>query len=210
VADRDPRSLLERYLDRRGGPDPVERGHRRALLAGLRGRVLELGCGGGTNFDLYPAGVEAVVAVEPDAFAREEAERSAAASGTPVEVVAGSAEALPAADASFDAAVCCWVLCTVPDQAAALGELRRVLRPGGELRVYEHVRSRSAPFLLLQRLVDATWWPRLLGGCRTARDTEAALRAAGFETSGLERVFHSSSLLTLPAAPHLLGTARLR
>ena len=155
-------------------------------------------------------GVEAVVAVEPDAFAREEAERSAAASGTPVEVVAGSAEALPAADASFDAAVCCWVLCTVPDQAAALGELRRVLRPDGELRVYEHVRSRSAPFLLLQRLVDATWWPRLLGGCRTARDTEAALRAAGFETSGLERVFHSSSLLTLPAAPHLLGTARLR
>ena len=182
------------------------RAHRQQVLAGLTGRVVEVGCGDGRNFEHYPAAVERVLAVEPDAIARQEAERRAAAVPTTIEVVEGEAEALPAADGEFDAAVCCWVLCTVPDPAAALAELRRVLQRRGELRFYEHVRSRNGAFALLQRASDATFWPPMLG-CETARDTEAAIRAAGFEIVSLERPFHSSSLVTLPSAPNILGVA---
>jgi ubiquinone/menaquinone biosynthesis C-methylase UbiE len=188
-------------------PDPVVLEHRRRLLAGLTGDVVEVGCGDGRNFRHYPPGVEWVLAIEPDPIAREEAERRATEVSTPIEVVAGEGEALPAADDVFDAGVCSWVLCTVGDPAAALAELRRVLKPAGELRFYEHVRSRNRAFELLQRAVDATFWPPMLG-CLTARNTEAAIRAAGFEISSLERPFHASSLVTLPSAPHILGVAR--
>ena len=122
----------------------------------------------------------------------------------------GTAEALSAADGGFDAAVVMGVLCSVPDPAAALAELRRVLRPGGELRFWEHVRSGNRVFRGLQRAVDAAFWTRALGGCETTRDTEAAIRAAGFEPVALERGFHSSSLLTITSAPYILGVARRR
>jgi SAM-dependent methyltransferase len=203
-------SWLARYLERREQrrPDRLVREHRRQLLAGLRGRVIEVGCGDGRNFEHYPDGVGLVVAVELDPAARAEATRRAAGCATRIEVVEGSAERLPAADSSFDAAVSCWFLCSVSDQAAALAELRRVLGPAGELRFYEHVRSRSRAFRGLQRVVDALWWPRLLGGCRTALDSERAIGEAGFEIVELTRLFHSSSLLTLPSAPHILGVAR--
>ena len=205
------RSLLARYLEAREErrPDPVVRAHRQRTLGGLAGRVVEIGCGDGRNFEHYPPAVERVLAVEPDATARQAAERRAASVPTPIEIVEGEAEALPAGDGEFDAAVCCWVLCTVPDPAAALTEVRRVLKPGGELRLYEHVRSRSRTFAMLQRACDATFWPRMLG-CETARDTEAAIRAAGFELVSLERPFHSSSLVTLPSAPNILGVAARR
>jgi SAM-dependent methyltransferase len=203
-------SRLARYLERRERrrPDPVAREHRRRLLAGLSGRVIEAGCGDGRNFELYPREVELVVAVEPDPLARGEAARRAAECPTRVELVEGSAEALPVADRSFDAAVSCWLLCSVPDQAAVLRELRRALAGAGELRFYEHVRSRNRLFRALQGTVDALYWPRLLGGCRTALDSEQAIRDASFEIVAIERGFHSSSLLTLPSAPYILGTAR--
>ncbi|HEY5478536.1 MAG TPA: class I SAM-dependent methyltransferase [Gaiellaceae bacterium] len=203
-------SWLARYLQRRERrrPDPVVREHRRRLLAGLEGRVIEVGCGDGRNFELYPASVELVLAVEPDSAARAEATRRAADCATPIEVIEGSADRLPVADAGFDAAVSCWLLCSVYDQAAALRELRRVLGPAGELRFYEHVCSRNRVFLRLQRLVDILYWPRLLAGCRTALDSERVMRDAGFEILKLERLFHSSSLLTIPSAPHILGAAR--
>jgi len=171
--------------------------------------VIEVGCGDGRAFELYPTSVEAVLAVEPDPVARAVAEERAADAAVPIEVAGGVAEALPADDGAFDAAVAVWVLCSVSDPGAALGELRRVLKPGGELRFYEHVRSENAAFGLLQRGVDALFWTRALGGCRTTRDTETAIRAAGFRVDELERGFHSSSLLTITSAPHVLGVAHL-
>src|SRR5205823_847589 len=105
------------------------------------------------------------------------------------------------------AAVAIWVLCSVPDVAAALGELRRVLRAGGELRFYEHVRSANPAFRAVQHAVDALFWTRALGGCTTTRDTETAIRAGGFRIASLERGFHSSSPLTVTAAPYVVGVA---
>ena len=200
-----------RYLERRERrrPDALVREHRRRLLAGLDGRVLEVGCGSGRNFEHYPASARSVLAIEPDEEARAAALERAAGVPAPIEVVAGTADSLPAADASFDAVVVCWVLCTVPEPAAALAEIRRVLKPGGELRVYEHVRSPDRLFFAFQRLAESLGVGRLYD-CRVTRDTAAELRATGFDTGGLERVFHSSSWLTRPTAPHVLGTARLQ
>ena len=131
-------SRFARYLERREErrPDQHARELRRKLIARLRGRVLELGCGDGRAFEHYRPGVEHVLAVEPDDVARAVATQRARDAAVPIEVVEGSAEALPAEDGTFDAAVVVWVLCSVADPAAALGELRRVLKPGGELHFY--------------------------------------------------------------------------
>ena len=198
--------LLERREERR--PDVASRELRRRLLSGLHGRVVEIGCGEGRAFELYPPSVEHVLAVEPDPTARAAAAARGADAPVPVEVAEGYAERLPLADGSVDAAVCVWVLCSVPDPAEALAEVRRVLAPGGELAVYEHVRSRRAAFRAVQHSLDALFWTRALGGCRTTRDTAAAIRAAGFEFEHVERGFQSSSLLTITAAPYILGVAR--
>jgi SAM-dependent methyltransferase len=203
-------SRFARYLERREQrrPDIVARELRRRLLAGLRGRVIEVGCGDGRSFEHYPSEVEYVLAVEPDPVARAGAAEGAEAASVEIEVTDGLADALPAGDASFDAAVVMGVMCSVPDVPAALGELRRVVVPGGELRFWEHVRSRSLPFRGLQRALDALFWTRALGGCETTRDTEAAIRTADFEIVELERGFHSSSFLTVTSAPYVLGIAR--
>lgn len=168
---------------------------------------MEVGCGDGRAFELYPPEVEHVLAVEPDPVARLVAAERARAAPIPIEVVDGVAEALPAEDGAFDAAIVVWVLCSVPDPAAALRELRRVVAPGGELRFYEHVRSELPPFRALQRAVDAAFWTRALGGCETTRDTVAAIRDAGFRIDRLDRGFHSSSLLTITSAPFVIGVA---
>jgi ubiquinone/menaquinone biosynthesis C-methylase UbiE len=203
-------SRFARYLERREQrrPDQVARELRQKLLAGLRGAVIEVGAGDGRSFEHYPHTVERVLAVEPDAVAREAAAERARAAAPRIEVAAGVAGALPAADASFDAAVVMGVLCSVPDVSAALAEIRRVLVPGGELRLWEHVRSGNRAFRLVQIAADRLFWTRSLGGCETTRDTEAAIRAAGFEIVRLEHGFHSSSLLTIPCAPYVLGVAR--
>lgn len=114
--------------------------------------------------------------------------------------------AAPFEDASFDAAVCSLVLCSVPRQASALAELRRVLRRGGELRFFEHVRSPAPRKARLQDGLDRSRiWPRLAGGCHCARDTHAAIQAHGF------RIRHVRSVDVGPrwviANPHLLGRA---
>lgn len=170
--------------------------------------MIEVGSGDGRSFEHYPPEVELVLAVEPDPAARAAAADRAGAASVRIEIVDGDAAALPAEDGSFDAAVVMGVLCSVPDPAAALAELRRVLVPGGELRFWEHVRSPNAAFRAFQRVFDRLFWTRALGGCETTRDTESAIRAAGFRFTALGRGFHSSSLATMTAAPYILGTAR--
>jgi ubiquinone/menaquinone biosynthesis C-methylase UbiE len=202
-------SRFARYLERREArnPDPVHRELRRKALAGLSGRVIEVGSGDGRSFEHYPSTVERVLAVEPDPTARASAAERAAAAQVEIEIVDGDAGSLPAGDDSFDAAVLMGVLCSVPGPAVALRELRRVLMPGGELRFWEHVRSGNAVFSAFQRAGDALFWTRALGGCETTRDTEAAIRAAGFEIVELDRGFHASSVLTVTCAPYIVGRA---
>lgn len=181
--------------------------HRRRLVDGLTGRVVEVGAGAGANFAHYPATVAQLVAVEPESYLRSRALDAATRAAVPVQVVDGVADALPLPDASVDAAVVSLVLCSVRDQAAALGEVRRVLRPGGELRFYEHVAAEGPGALRrVQRVVDATLWPTFAGGCHTGRDTVAAIRGAGFEVRSLDR-FRFPPGRRSPAAPHVLGTA---
>ena len=203
-------SRFARYLEcrERERPDPVARELRQRLLVGLRGRVLEVGCGDGRSFEHYPTSVTQLVAVEPDPSARAVAADRARATAVPTDVVNGTAEALPAKDGSFDAVVSMGVLCTVPDPAATLAEVRRVLEPTGELRFFEHVRSRQLPLRLLQQALDALFWTRALGGCRTTRDTAATISRSGFELVSLDRGFHATSPLTITAAPYIIGIAR--
>jgi SAM-dependent methyltransferase len=186
---------------------PEEEAHRRRMVAGLRGTVIEVGAGNGLNFPFYPGAVTRVVAVEPEPVMRAAAMRAADDAPVAISVVAGVAGRVPAEDESFDAGVASLMLCSVPDQARALAEFHRVLRPGGELRFYEHVVARRPLALGLQRLADATLWPRLLGGCHLTRDTGAAIEAAGFVIERCER-FQFSAGPPIPPIPHLLGVAR--
>lgn len=193
----------------RGAASAEKRGatdHRRRLLDGVRGSVVEIGAGHGLNFALYPREVTDVVAIEPEPTLRAEAEVAARRAPVPIRVLPGVADALPLPDGSADAAIASLVLCSVPDQPRALAEIRRVLRPGGELRFYEHVVARKASYARLQRLADATFWPRMLGGCHPDRDTGAAIERAGFVIERCERFTFSP--VPLSPMPHVLGVAR--
>jgi ubiquinone/menaquinone biosynthesis C-methylase UbiE len=121
-------------------------------------------------------------------------------------VVDGTADVLPTPDASMDAAVAFLVLCSAPDQARALAELYRVLRPGGELRFFEHVQADTAGLARVQRLADLVG-PTLVGGCHTSRDTLAAITTAGFHITSVQRFRFPDGRLPQPAAPHVLGVA---
>jgi len=149
------------------------------------------------------------LAVEPERILPERGLEAAERAPVPVEVVDGLAERLPLPDGSVDAVVLAGVLGSVPDPSRALAEATRVLRPNGELRFYEHVvarnRRRLAP---MQRLFDATFWPRLFGGCHTSRDTEATLVASGFTLETRERWSFRPTLLATPVAPRIVGRAR--
>lgn len=184
--------------------------HRHELLAGLTGRVIELGAGTGSNFSHYPETVEEVVAVEPEPYLREQARAEAGRAAVSIRVLEGTADALPADDCCFDAAVASLVLCTVPDQAHALSELHRVLRPGGELRFYEHVLSDRPALARSQRAVDRIFWPRMFGGCHTARDTPRAIADAGFELQDQRRMWVNPVPIAFPVATHAAGRARRR
>jgi len=182
--------------------------HRDRLLAGLAGEVIEVGAGNGLNFPHYPATVERVVAVEPEPDLRGMAETAARSAPVAVEVVEGRAEALPFPGESFDAAVACLVLCSVVDQSATLAEIRRVLRPGGTLRFFEHVQADGAGMRGVQRVLDATVWPLMAGNCHTSRDTGAAIAAAGFSITELDCFEFPQSRIPMPIQTHILGVAR--
>ena len=197
--------LIERTM--RAGEKHGQTEHRRRLLDGLSGRVVEVGAGSGINFRHYPDSVTEVVAIEPEAYLRGLAEQAAAMGTVPVRVVSGVSGDLPLEDASCDAGVACLVLCTVPDQRRALAELARVIRPGGELRFYEHVVSQRPFGARLQRFADATFWPHVAGGCHRSRDTGHVIEEAGFRIESCDRFPFSPGPL-LPADPHILGVAR--
>ncbi len=193
---------ISESAEKRGAAD-----HRARLLSGLSGRVIELGAGNGKNFPHYPSTVTEVIAVEPEPHLRELAQREAARAPVSIRVAVGVADELPAEDASVDAGIASLVLCSVPDQARALAELHRVIRPGGELRFYEHVVSRHPIEARVQRALDATIYPALSGNDHLSRDTRKAIERAGFVIETCER-FRFSPAALLPPDDHILGTAR--
>lgn len=180
---------------------------RKFAAGGARGRVLEIGAGTGANLDYYDwSRVDSLEMTEPDPFmARRIHPRLEALPAdvkAKVHVSDAPAERLPFADADFDCAVVTLVLCTVSDLDAAIAELRRVLKPGGELRIVEHVRGQGRR-AAVQRLVQPVYgW--MSGDCQLSRDTEAALRSAGFEVDVTERPRFG------PLWPAFTGTARMR
>jgi ubiquinone/menaquinone biosynthesis C-methylase UbiE len=182
--------------------------HRRRLLEGLTGTVVEIGAGHGLNFALYPREVSEVVAVEPEPTLRRQAETAVKSANVPIRLLAGVADELPLEDESADAVVASLVLCTVPDQSRAFAEIRRVLRPEGELRFYEHVIPCRQPKRVLFQAIDRSGiWPAIAGGCHAARDTTEAIMQAGFEIEKIERFGFSANRFQ-PLVPHILGTAR--
>jgi ubiquinone/menaquinone biosynthesis C-methylase UbiE len=150
---------------------------RRELVAEAKGRVLELGAGTGANVELYPAAVEELVLAEPDPHMTKHLREKLAEWGSAAEVVEAPAERLPFDDSSFDTAVVTLVLCTVPDPAAALAEIARVLKPGGKFLFIEHVRSEKSSLARWQDRLERPW--RFLGdGCHCNRDTVATIDAS--------------------------------
>ncbi len=181
-------------------------GWRSQALAPATGRLLILGLGPGHDLAHLPPTVTSVVAIEPDLAMRSRAQARIAATPVPVHLVGGAGECLPLADASCDTVLCGLVLCTVDDPAAVLAEVRRVLRPGGSLLLFEHVRGFGRRQAWLHDRLDASWG-RVAGGCHLNRRTREVLVSAGFDDSEVRDVTVRAGLPWMTA--HLLGVARL-
>jgi len=178
---------------------------RRENLAGLSGRVLEVGAGTGTNFELYPDTVTEVVAVEPEHRLAVQAQQAAAAASVPITVSTETVEQFADAE-PFDAVVCSLVLCSVDDPDRVVRQLHSLLKPGGELRYFEHVASSGAR-ARLQKLADATLWPRMAGNCHTHRHTEQTIVDAGFKVSGARREWVLPAWMPVPSSEVAIGRA---
>ena len=176
---------------------------RHALLADAYGKVVEVGVGTGANFHHYPPGV-VVVGSDPEPGMIRRARKTARRAGANYTLYRGIAEELPFEDESVDTVVSTLVLCSVPDQATALAELRRVLRPGGKLLVLEHVRS-DDPKLAARQDRKEPRQVRRAGGCHPNRDTLAAIVEAGFEVGSVERFHLPGTKIT---SPGIQGIAR--
>ncbi|BAX96463.1 methyltransferase type 11 [Mycobacteroides stephanolepidis] len=179
------------------------RRYRRAAMSLATGRLLIVGLGPGTDLMFLPPAVTSVAAVEPEAAMRRMAGALARRCGVEVDILEGVGEAIPFPDNSFDSVHVGLVLCSVDDVAATLGEIRRVLAPGGRLVVLEHVRGDG----VMGRFQDliAKPWSWLASGCEPNRRTVEAIAAAGFDTSGLHSV--RRTLVPPPCTPHLQGVA---
>jgi protein-L-isoaspartate O-methyltransferase len=178
---------------------------RRENLVGLTGQVLEVGAGTGTNFEFYPSTVSEVVAIEPERRLAVIARRAAERAAVPITVTTDTVEGFDAGE-RFDAVVCSLVLCSVDDPDDVLRQLFSMLTPGGELRYLEHVAS-TGMRAGVQRLADATVWPRLLGNCHTHRDTERSIADAGFEVRDARREWVLPAWLPVPVAETAIGRA---
>lgn len=176
-------------------------------LRGLTGHVLEVGAGIGSNFLLYPNTVTAVTALEPESRLRPQAEDAAAGAAIPVTVTAGVFEDLAVTgEDRFDAVVCSLVLCSVGDPDRAAAQAFEVLKPGGEVRFFEHV-AHDGALGLVQRAVDATFWPRLFGNCHTHRDTLAAIERAGFTIEERRDDWLKVMGIPMPSSSIVIGRA---
>lgn len=176
------------------------------LLAGIGGEVVEVGCGNGMNFARYPNTVTGVQAIEPEPHLRQLARSAATHAPVRIDVTPGTGEALPLPDDSVDAGVLCLVLCSMPNPRATVGELARVIRPGGTLVFLEHCSADRAALRFVQRIADATVWPMLTGGCHTSRDPLSTIRDGGFAVDTVRHLRYPEHP-TVPASPHVLGRA---
>lgn len=159
---------------------------RRELLSEASGRTIDIGSGTGANLGLYPDSVSELAMVEPDPHMARQLRRKLAESGRDVEFVEAGAESLPFEDASFDTVVFTLVLCSVPDPRAALAEVARVLKPGGQMLFLEHVRSRNPKLARWQDRLEKPW--RFVGdGCHCNRDTVATIEASPLAVEEVER-----------------------
>lgn len=184
---------------------PLLRRLRTENLAALSGRVLEVGAGTGTNFALYPDTVTEVVALEPETRLAPKAREAAAVAPVPVTVIESTVEAMPACE-PFDAVVCSLVLCSVEQPDEILRQLNSALKTGGELRYFEHVAS-SGWRGAMQKVADATVWPRIAGNCHTHRDTERAITGAGFTVTTARRQWTFPAWVPLPVSEVAVGRA---
>jgi ubiquinone/menaquinone biosynthesis C-methylase UbiE len=185
------------------GAEERELGERRHALVGqLEGDVLEIGAGTGATLPHYER-ASRVVALEPDTSMSSRIPEKVAAANVPIELVDGSAEAIPFPDATFDAVVSTFMLCSVADPAAVLAEVRRVLKPNGKLVLLEHVRGEGRLARWQDRLTPLH--RRLAGNCHLNRDTRATVGAAGFETADVEGT-HLPGLTRL-TTPGIQGVA---
>ena len=177
---------------------------RRRVCEGLTGDVVEIGFGSGLNVPFYPTAVTRVAAVEPADGAWKLANNRLAATNIPVQRSGLDGESLPFEDDSYDAAVSTWTLCTIPDVAAALGELRRVLKPGGTLHFVEHGLAPDERVRRWQHRVEPVQ-KRVFGGCHLTRPIVDLLTTAGFTITELD-VFYQKPAPKFEAA-YSLGIA---
>jgi SAM-dependent methyltransferase len=178
---------------------------RRRVCEGLAGEVVELGFGSGLNVPFYPGSVARVAAVEPADLGWKLADKRVGASRVPVERSGLDGQSLPFADDSFDAALSTWTLCTIPDVAAALREVQRVLKPGGTLHFVEHGLAPDEPVRRWQRRLEPVQ-KRVFGGCHLTRPVVELITAAGFTVTELDVFYEDSS--PKPLGANSLGVAR--
>jgi ubiquinone/menaquinone biosynthesis C-methylase UbiE len=195
--------ILPRVIDAAGGTKAVEP-LRRRVCAGLKGDVVEIGFGSGLNVPFYPEDVTRVAAVEPSDLAWKLAGPRLRAATADVQRSGLDGQALPLPDHSVDAALSTWTLCTIPDVAAALREVRRVLKPGGTLHFVEHGLAPDEPVRRWQRRLEPLQ-KRVFGGCHLTRPVVDLLTAAGFTITELD-VFYEKGAPKFVAADSL-GTA---
>jgi SAM-dependent methyltransferase len=190
-------TLLDRYQHHKFAA------RKRALFADLPSTVVELGSGTGASLRYLAPGTR-LIAIEPNVHMHSALRRHAAQRHVELEVRQESAERTGLPDASVDAVICTLVLCTVPDPAAAVAEVRRILRPGGQFCFIEHVRAESGPLRKLQR-VTARPWRYVFEGCDLGRDTSATLATAGFSDVRIDH--YRMGGLFVPIWPQISGTA---